>query len=144
MYEVDGFEKDDFCYSLQKSFDVILRNSSPFYTRFYQKLLERRPDFKNLFSNTNFDQQGEKLVSMIQYAIDRLAILQKIKTELINLGKRHVSYGVREEDYQDTGMVLLETLEESLGDEWTQNLKENWQLAITEVASLMIQGHKEI
>jgi len=45
---------------------------------------------------------------------------------LQDLGRNHVSYGVKDEHYDTVGGALLFTLEKGLGDDWNDELKEAW------------------
>jgi hemoglobin-like flavoprotein len=53
------------------------------------------------------------------------------------LGKRHVAYGVKPEDYDSVGAALLWTLEQGLGDDFTPDTKEAWATVYGLVATTM-------
>jgi nitric oxide dioxygenase len=46
--------------------------------------------------------------------------------DLKAMGKRHIAYGVKREQYQQVGEALLWTLEQGLGADFTPELKAAW------------------
>jgi hemoglobin-like flavoprotein len=56
------------------------------------------------------------------------------------MGRRHVSYGTRDEHYTTVLTALLQTLEESLGPAFTQEVRTAWTEALTLVADTMKRG----
>jgi hemoglobin-like flavoprotein len=59
---------------------------------------------------------------------------------LHSLGKRHIKYGVKPEHYTFIRGPLMETIEEMLGDDFTQDVDNAWQQAIDLVLTLMQRG----
>ena len=56
------------------------------------------------------------------------------------MGERHVSYGVKAEHYDIVGATLLWTLEQGLGDNFTDEVKEAWTIAYGLIAGTMIDA----
>jgi hemoglobin-like flavoprotein len=54
-----------------------------------------------------------------------------------DMGRRHVTYGVKDEDYDTVGEALLWTLQQGLGDGFTPEVKEAWIDTYTLVSSTM-------
>jgi len=42
------------------------------------------------------------------------------------MGKRHVTYGTKDEHYQLVGRSLLKTFGQFLGGDWTPDLQNEW------------------
>src|SRR4051812_46397147 len=67
---------------------------------FYEKLFELDPRLEKLFNNTHMEEQKKKLGELITVGITTLNNFPKeVQQALQNLGKRHVKYGVTEQDY---------------------------------------------
>lgn len=103
---------------------------------FYNRLFEIRPDFRSLFK-TDMMFQGQKLMGAIKMAVDNLDDLTPVVEEIQNLGRRHVGYGVKDEYYQSVGEALLWTLEQGLGESFTDEVKKAWSDVYTLLSGTM-------
>lgn len=106
---------------------------------FYARLFELDPTLKPMFRG-DMREQGRKLMQMLSVAVNGLNSLEKIVPAVQDLGKRHVAYGVRAQDYQTVGAALLWTLEQGLGSEFTPDVKEAWTAVYTLVATTAIEA----
>lgn len=106
-----------------------------FYGRLFEQYPEVRPYFKG-----DIKEQGEKLMRMLNTAVTGLDDLEALLEPLKNLGKGHVEYGVTAEDYGKVGVTLLWTLEQGLGDAFTDDVKAAWAVTYGTVSSAMIEG----
>lgn len=57
---------------------------------------------------------------------------------------RHEKYGVNEKDYQTVGNALLKTLEQSLGDAFTADVKNAWAEVYGVMADVMISTFAKV
>nr|VFJ49408.1 MAG: Hemoglobin-like flavoprotein [Candidatus Kentron sp. FM]VFJ49630.1 MAG: Hemoglobin-like flavoprotein [Candidatus Kentron sp. FM]VFK12705.1 MAG: Hemoglobin-like flavoprotein [Candidatus Kentron sp. FM] len=107
---------------------------------FYGKVFEMDPSARALFTG-DMKEQGAKLMKMIATAIDSLHRIETIVPEIQDLGRRHVGYGVTEEQYDTVGRALLWTLEQGLGDDFTPELEDAWTVVYGALASIMKEAH---
>lgn len=110
---------------------------------FYGKLFEIKPEFKDLFKS-DMKSQGRKLMTMINTAVNNVDQLEKIIPALQDLGKRHVNYGVKADDYNVVAEALLWTLGQGLGDAFTDDAKEAWTNTYTALAGVMLKAAEEV
>lgn len=103
---------------------------------FYGKLFELDPELKPLFKG-DMKEQGRKLMAMINTAVNGLGDLEAIVPAVQDLGKRHVSYGVKEKDYDTVGTALISTLEVGLEDFFTDDVKDAWINVYTVLSTTM-------
>ncbi len=103
---------------------------------FYAKLFELDADLKTLF-NGDMEEQGRKLMGMINTVVNGLSNLESIVPAVQNLGKRHAGYGVEDSHYDTVAAALLDTLGKGLGDEFTEEVKGAWVSAYTILADTM-------
>jgi hypothetical protein len=82
-------------------------------------------------------EQGRKLMAMIGTAVNALSNVEAVVPAIQDMGKRHVAYGVKPEDYDSVGAALLWTLEQGLGDDFTPDTKEAWATVYGLVATTM-------
>jgi len=103
---------------------------------FYGKLFELNSELKSLFKS-DMKEQGRKLMVMLNTAVNSLDKLEAIVPAVQEMGRRHVAYGVKDEDYDTVGEALLWTLEQGLGQGFTADVKEAWVDTYTLVATTM-------
>ena len=78
--------------------------------------------------------QGYKLMQMIGTAVMGLDRIEELVPAIQDLGRRHTGYGVKKEHYSTVGEALLWTLEATLGDSFTPDLKDAWAAVYTVLA----------
>lgn len=127
---------------VQASWKQVLPISEQAAEIFYSRLFETDPELKSLFKG-DMKSQGRKLMTMINTAVNGLTNLEAIIPAVQDLGRRHVDYGVKEKDYNTVGASLLWTLEQGLGDAFTDELKAAWTETYTTLAGVMLEAAKE-
>ena len=110
---------------VQESWGKVIPVSDTAAQLFYGKLFELDPSLKELFKG-DMAEQGKKLMTMINVAVNGLKRLESIVPAVQDLGKRHVDYGVKDEDYDTVGAALIWTLSQGLGDDFTDEVKDAW------------------
>ena len=106
---------------------------------FYARLFELDPDLELLFKG-NLSEQGRKLMQMLGLAVNSLDRMDQLLPVVRSLGTRHVSYGVRDKDYDTVGQALLWTLRKGLGDAFTPDVEAAWSNVYATLASAMQSG----
>jgi len=59
---------------------------------------------------------------------------------LIELGEKHVRYGVKPEMFPVMGDALVHTLNECLGDDFPDEIREAWKETYIEISSDMLKA----
>jgi hemoglobin-like flavoprotein len=85
-------------------------------------------------------QQGEKLMQVMDAAVNGLSRLKRIAPSLQELGRRHADYGVKDHHYGTVGAALLWTLGKGLGAEFTPEVKDAWATVYGVLATTMREG----
>ena len=106
---------------------------------FYSKLFLDMPHLKNLF-HTSKEEQSKKLVEMLTVIIGRLDNLEELTEEIKQLAIRHVQYGVKEHHYNAIGTALLWTLQQGLGRDWNEEVKDAWATCFQILSTAMINS----
>lgn len=109
---------------------------------FYGRLFELDPPLKELFKG-DMTEQGKKLMKTINIAVEALDDVEPLVPTLKEMGAAHVGYGVKDRDYNTVGGALIWTLEQGLGDEFTDEVKNAWGAVYEVLASTMKQGAAE-
>ena len=124
---------------IKSSWDKVMPIADTAAELFYGKLFELDPKLKPLFKG-DMKEQGRKLMAMINTAVNALDKLEDIVPAVQDLGKRHVMYGVAAKDYDTVGTALIWTLEQGLGEAFTDDVKNAWQTVYGVLASTMIEA----
>ena len=103
---------------------------------FYGKLFELNPEVKAMFKG-DMKEQGRKLMAILNTAVNALDKLDTIVPALQDMGKRHISYGVKDEHYDTVGEALIWTLGAGLKEAFTDETKDAWIKVYTLVADTM-------
>ncbi|MBX2884033.1 MAG: hypothetical protein KTR32_29030 [Granulosicoccus sp.] len=110
---------------------------------FYGRLFSEYPEVKPLFKG-DMQEQGEKLMNMLDQAVSALDNVESLIEPLKDAGKAHKEYGVSNADYPKVGACLLWTLEQGLGDAYNPAVEEAWAATYETVSSVMIEGANEV
>ena len=79
-------------------------------------------------------------MAMIGTVVANLGDLETIIPAVQDLGRRHATYGVQPRHYETVGAALLWTLEQGLGDAFTQPVRAAWTEAYTVLSAVMQKG----
>jgi len=88
--------------------------------------------------------QGRKFMTMLAVMVRGLDALDRLLTDVENLGRRHVAYGVSNTHYQTVEAALLWAIQDSLGDEWTPAVGEAWGAAYRLIADTMQRAARDV
>ncbi len=124
---------------IQDSFQKVAPISDAAAEIFYARLFEIAPEVKSYFKG-DMAAQGAKLMTMLGVVVNGLRDLHKIVPVAEQLAIKHVDYGVTADDYTPVGAALIHTLEQGLGEGFTDEAKESWVTAYGTLSSVMIQA----
>ena len=127
---------------VQDSFKQVAPIAETAAQLFYARLFELDPDLELLFKG-NLTEQGRKLMQMLAVAVNSLDRMDQLLPVVRSLGARHVSYGVRDKDYDTVGQALLWTLRKGLGGGFTPDVEAAWTNVYVTLASAMQSGTGE-
>ena len=121
---------------VQESWKQIVPIAEQAAALFYDELFTLDPSLKALF-RSDMKAQGRKLTSMLNTAVVNLGRIEAILPAVLDLGRRHVGYGVRDEHYGTVGAALITTLAKGLGDGFTPDVRAAWIEAYAALSSVM-------
>lgn len=125
---------------LRSSFDTIVERQPMITPRFYEILFERYPQARPLFGGNSSKAQQEMLQQALVAVLEHLEDASWLSSTLGALGAKHIDYGVTREMYDWVGNALLATLAETLGNDWTATVEEQWSMAYGVIRDLMLAG----
>jgi hemoglobin-like flavoprotein len=121
---------------VQTSWEKVVPISETAASLFYGRLFELDPALQPMFTS-DIKEQGKKLMLMITTAVRGLDNLGALVPAVQALGRRHTSYGVKDEHYGTVATALLWTLEQGLGPDFTPETKDAWVVVYTLLADTM-------
>jgi hemoglobin-like flavoprotein len=109
---------------------------------FYDRVFELDPSLRKLFRG-DIRSQGQKLMQVIDAAVNGLSRLEQIVPVIQALGRRHAGYGVKDDHYGTVGAALLWTLGKMLGADFTPQAKDAWATVYGTLATTMREAAHE-
>ncbi len=106
---------------------------------FYARLFGQAPHLRPMFG-PDIRAQAKKLLAMLAVAVNGLDNIEALLPVVRDLGARHVGYGVKAEHYEIVGEALIWTLEQGLGDEFTEDVRNAWTEVYGALSSTMIDA----
>lgn len=104
---------------------------------FYDRLFTIAPQVKPLFAHTDMDRQRMSLMATLAVVVKNLDDPDVVLPAAGNLGSRHQTVGVQPEHYPLVGAALLWTLEQGLGEAFTDEVRAAWTEAYALLAEVM-------
>ena len=127
---------------VQRTFALAAPMADEIAERFYQRLFDLDPSLRPLFHG-DIKQQGDKLMTVLAFAVRGLDKPATLLEPVRRLGERHGSYGVQPHHYATVGQALLWTLGQLFGPAFTAEVEEAWAAAYGLLAGVMQEGEKE-
>jgi hemoglobin-like flavoprotein len=121
---------------IRSSFASIAPRADAVAAMFYARLFELDPSLRPLFTG-DMAAQGRKLLAMIGTAVANLHRLDAVVPAVAQLGERHLGYGVKDSDYDTVAAALLWTLQQGLGDAFTDATRLAWTECYLTLAGVM-------
>jgi len=127
---------------VRESFDQLRPLPREFGARFYTHLFRLDPSLEKLFKGS-LENQAAMFSTALAMSVAGLGEDGYVPGSVRELGGRHFDYGIPEASYATFGNALLATLEESLGDRFTPDVRNAWAAAYESLASAMKQASRE-
>jgi hemoglobin-like flavoprotein len=127
---------------VQHTFGLLAPHASEATDIFYNELFRIAPDTRQLFPSDMTAHKG-KFVQMLATVVRCLEDVAAISEHVVDLGRRHACYDVRESDYEVVGQALLSMLRRVLGTRCTPEIRDAWAAAYGMLARLMKEGAAE-
>jgi hypothetical protein len=87
--------------------------------------------------------QKKALLGALVFSVDNVDNQDELVPYLSKMGERHIKYGTKEEHYDWVGSSLIKTFAHFFGDDWTDELENEWLAVYTFIATTMKEGAKQ-
>lgn len=125
--------------SIRRTWAATAVNKAMAGEMFYFRLFELTPETRTLFKG-DMNQQRMKLITTLDFIVDHLDQLDKLMPDAAALAIRHVAYGVTPDQYAPVGAALIWTMEQILGDKFSEDDKAAWEKAYGILSGAMIEA----
>ena len=124
------------CNSLEKA-----RSLAPdIGPRFYRLLISESMEMKAVFDSVSMKTQHTRFFSMLNIILIRMRDQRPFISLLQDLGKQHLKYRIRGEDFVIFQAVFLKLLHELFGSEFDESLRNSWVLVFEKINQIMRSG----
>lgn len=124
---------------VQDSFARLGASAARLPELFYRRLFELDPSLRGLFHG-DMRSQGQKLANMLLFIVQGLTQPEVLLPAVRELGARHANYRVKDEHYATVERALVDALGESLGREFTAEMRRAWSRALRVLSCVMIEA----
>ena len=118
---------------------LLAENRNELALLFYDNLFDMAPHLRRLFQS-NLQEQRDKIVAMLDHAVNSLTRFDTIKDDVYQLGVRHAEYGIDEDHFEVAATALLKTFRDVLGKGFTESMADAWAEAYWILAAVMKRG----
>ena len=130
--------------NIQESLQQILQEKDRLAEMFYDYFLEENPELRPLFANVDFSRQRILLTTGLMvvergYTHPAPAVEQYLQY----LGTKHHEFQVPKAAYAKWTEAMLVTMQRFHGEDWSEDLAQQWRSAIEQAYELMFQGYEE-
>ena len=122
---------------VRSSWSAVAANADTLTVRFYERLFEIDDSAARLFAGVDMSAQRARLAQALAVVVISLDDLDRLLPAIAALGKRHAHYGVKSHHFDSVGEALLVALADSLGEEFSSDVRRAWTDAYALVASVM-------
>jgi len=114
-------------------------------TEFYEKLFTRYPEVRAMFP-TDMKELEIKLMSVCELVIfsfeeketDQYRLQDALIIPLRELGRQHDDKGVMPEHYTIANQLLIDTLRNQVGEQFSSEVRTSWELALEHLTCVML------
>jgi hemoglobin-like flavoprotein len=123
---------------VKESLPTIRTHLQPASMIFYENLFKIAPELRPMFRE-DLAGQGMKFFSTLHTIFDMLTAPEAAQSEMDDLSDSHTALGVKVEHFAPMREALDMTLTETLGQDFTPEIRDAWLRAYDDVAADMIR-----
>ncbi|ELS02073.1 hemoglobin-like flavoprotein [Xenococcus sp. PCC 7305] len=128
---------------LEQSFKYIKPYGTEFISEFYENLFESHPEIQFLLAKIDPETSQHQLWHDLVFVIENLRQPPILENTFQGFGARLFTYGILPEHYPMAKNSLFNTFEQFLGDGWTAEFAEAWNIAYINFRKLMLDGAEQ-
>ena len=127
---------------IRESFESMKEDSNTVALVFYGRMFELDPTLRPLFK-IGLAEQARKLMDTLSRAVDALDRFEELRPQLVELGRKHTTYGTEPYHYETVRIALLWALRQSLGEQFEGNTEAAWDRLLRTITRAMLEVCEE-
>lgn len=124
---------------IRQQFAAVKGQEAAFGAAFYAQLFHDASHLRALFPQ-DLAEQSRKLMQVLGFAVASLDRVEALRPVVVELGCRHVAYGVDATMLAPVGQALLATLSDTFGPGFDTDARAAWLSAYSTLAAMMAEG----
>ena len=124
---------------VQGSFHTLAAARDQFAGTFFTRMFEIDPNVRPLFP-ADLAGQGAKMMASLETAVMGLDNFNAVRPAVQALGARHAGYGVEDYHFTTAAHALIWALEQELGEQYSDAVRDAWIVAYDLISQAMIEG----
>ena len=128
---------------IKSTAELVTSNDTKITKRMYEILFSKYPNVKELFKNAPEDQYMKLAEILSVYAVN-IDKIERLKPALQAIADAHVIAEIKPVHYPMIGMVLLQAMEETLGDRATLEFMDAWREAYQVIGNILMNMEKAL
>ena len=125
--------------TVRASFATLAPRLGEVVARFYDALFDADPALRAKFP-ADMRRQREHLAAAVAVIVRNLESLDGLEESLMDLGARHVAFGVVPEHYPVFRDAMLQALARVSGDGWNPLVEDAWRRTLERICAMMLKG----
>lgn len=125
---------------VKESWSKLTNKTDRVSTSFYKRLFELDDGMISVFEDTDMEAQGKKFTDTITFIVMGLDQFDLLGPAIGELGKRHISYGVKNDHYLIVKEALLDALESESPSTFSKDTLYAWEATYDAMAEIMRKG----
>ena len=126
---------------IKSTAELVTSNDTKITKRMYEILFSKYPHVKKIFANAPEDQYMRLAEIISAYAVN-IDKIERLKPALQVIAKIHVSSEIKSGHYPMIGMVLMQAMEETLGERASVAFMDAWREAYQVISKILIEMEK--
>lgn len=122
---------------VETTFQALTGKGDAFVVVVYEKLFQKLPEAREIFKNTDFTKQRQKLFLSLMMIVDNLRDMPHIESMLQATVKTHDKYTILPAHFSAFVDALMETFDNTLNDEWSSEAENAWRLALGQIVAML-------
>ena len=123
---------------VRDSFAALRDDPAPKSILFYEALFAHAPDMRSMFRE-DLAGQGMRFMATLGVIVDNLHDPDAMAARYTDLGLAHRAIGITAGDFAPMGEALLDTLDQTLGEGFTPEMRDAWAQAYAEFSRDIIE-----
>ncbi len=128
---------------VESSFQIVASRGADLVHGFYNRLFERHPEVRKLFSASSHEDQERKLLTAMKTVVANLRQPAAMKKIMKSFGEKHQKYGATAQHYPIVTELLIESMRDVAGDQWQEAYAVAWRNALKTISQMMLSAYRE-